>query len=103
MAPQLAEDQSQPIAGALVEETFGVETLNVIGNEAQPGVPPSVVIRFLVGQFGPNLFMSAKLARIAPELAISLGEHLVTEGRRVQSRVAPASAADLAKLKRPGR
>lgn len=80
-------EQPQQLAIAFTEESFGCEMLNVIVQEAQPGVVPSVSIRFLAVPLPNGTFAKAFIPRLLPELAIQLGEHLVREGQRVKSGV----------------
>lgn len=66
-------------------ERLSPEQLLVVVPDVAPGADPALELHALVGQVRPNLFvLSKQLGPFSPDMAIAVGEHLASEGRKAK-------------------
>lgn len=87
-------------SSAVLEEKVHPTVINVITPDRQPPGKPLLLLQMLAGELSPPqspvaIYMVAKVAELEADMAITLGEHLIREGRRAKSGLEIARALEI--------
>jgi hypothetical protein len=96
------QDQQPQMQTAMKAEEFAPATCTVSAPDAADlsnGSPPTLTLHLFVGELAPGHYVEVKRALLGADFAIQLGEHLVSEGRRVKTGLVIPQAQAPADLK----